>query len=204
MHTYAHAHTLPNTHTHNTHIQTCVHTICTRTSKHMYTHMYTYAHAHTHTSKHTYNTHKHTHTHTHRCVHCHSVDRIFREAAIELALHGVKLARVDTSKETTLKQKYQIAQVPTFKVFRKGQMFNYDGPSEDKGAKGPNSPPLPPHHPSHSSPPFPLTTPLLPLLTTPPTRGCYQKNACGCAMKRFLFFFVPPLPPTHHPGCRHC
>eukprot|EP00731_Ephydatia_muelleri_P009083 Em0004g1421a len=70
------------------------------------------------------------------CVHCHTVDRIYKEAAIELASHGVQLARVDTSKETTLKQKYQITQVPTFKVFRKGQVFSYEGPNEDKGAKG--------------------------------------------------------------------
>lgn len=71
-----------------------------------------------------------------RCVHCHSLDRIYREAAKQLAPQGVQLARVDTSTESTLKSKYQIAQVPALKIFRKGQVFNYDGPNEDKGAQG--------------------------------------------------------------------
>lgn len=71
-----------------------------------------------------------------RCAHCHSLDRILKEAARELAPRGVRLARVDTSTETTLKKKYNIAQVPTLKVFRKEQVFNYDGPNEDKGAQG--------------------------------------------------------------------
>ena len=76
--------------------------------------------------------HSATHTTQHRCGHCQTLKPIIEETAALLAPHGVTMATVDIEdpRAQKLHKKYQVTNIPAIKLFRKGQVFEYEGPVE--------------------------------------------------------------------------
>uniref|UniRef100_A0A0K2TFG6 Protein disulfide-isomerase n=1 Tax=Lepeophtheirus salmonis TaxID=72036 RepID=A0A0K2TFG6_LEPSM len=64
------------------------------------------------------------------CKHCKQVEPEIEGAAAELKEWGIKIVKVDGTREKELADQYGIIGWPTFKMFRKGRIYNYDGPRE--------------------------------------------------------------------------
>eukprot|EP00457_Paulinella_chromatophora_P010620 gb/GEZN01010730.1/.p1 GENE.gb/GEZN01010730.1/~~gb/GEZN01010730.1/.p1 ORF type:complete len:299 (+),score=46.09 gb/GEZN01010730.1/:62-958(+) len=66
------------------------------------------------------------------CGHCKNLEPEWAKAAASLS-GKVKLGAVDATQETQLAQKYGVNSYPTIKVFRNGEIEEYNGPREAEG-----------------------------------------------------------------------
>merc|ERR1712001_47371 len=64
------------------------------------------------------------------CKHCKQVMPEYDGAAAELKEWGIPLCKVDGTREKELADQYGIGGWPQFKMFRKGRVYNYNGPRE--------------------------------------------------------------------------
>lgn len=64
------------------------------------------------------------------CKHCKQVAPEYEGAASELKEWGIPLIRVDGTREKELADQYGIGGWPAFKMFRKGRVYDYNGPRE--------------------------------------------------------------------------
>jgi protein disulfide-isomerase A4 len=64
------------------------------------------------------------------CKHCKQLEPEFEGAAVELAEWGIRMAKVDGTREKELSDQYGIPGWPGLKMFRKGRAFEYNGPRE--------------------------------------------------------------------------
>ena len=64
------------------------------------------------------------------CKHCKQLEPEYEGAAAELVEWGVRLAKVDGTKEKELADQYSIPGWPALKMFRKGRVYEYNGPRE--------------------------------------------------------------------------
>jgi len=64
------------------------------------------------------------------CKHCKQVMPEYEGAAAELKDWGIHLCKVDGTREKELADQYGIGGWPQFKLFRKGRVYNYNGPRE--------------------------------------------------------------------------
>merc|ERR1719210_222364 len=64
------------------------------------------------------------------CKHCKQVMPEYEGAAAELKEWGIPLIKVDGTREKELADQYGIGGWPQFKLFRKGRVYNYNGPRE--------------------------------------------------------------------------
>lgn len=68
------------------------------------------------------------------CGHCKRLAPDYARAAKELNVkHGISLAKVDATEETSLAKEFGVDGYPTLKVFRFGKVYEYDGPRDRKG-----------------------------------------------------------------------
>ena len=64
------------------------------------------------------------------CKHCKQLEPEMEGAANELDGWGVTIAKVDGTREKELADQYNVAGWPTLKMFRKGRVYEYNGPRE--------------------------------------------------------------------------
>ena len=64
------------------------------------------------------------------CKHCKQLEPEMEGAAGELDGWGITIAKVDGTKEKELADQYNVAGWPTLKMFRKGRVYEYNGPRE--------------------------------------------------------------------------
>ena len=64
------------------------------------------------------------------CKHCKQLEPEMEGAAGELEGWGVTVAKVDGTREKELADQYNVAGWPTIKMFRKGRVYEYNGPRE--------------------------------------------------------------------------
>jgi len=64
------------------------------------------------------------------CKHCKQITPEYDGAAAELKEWGIPLCKVDGTREKELADQYGIGGWPQFKMFRKGRVYNYNGPRE--------------------------------------------------------------------------
>merc|ERR550519_1772452 len=64
------------------------------------------------------------------CKHCKQLEPEYEGAAIELDGWGITLAKVDGTREKELADQYNVGGWPVLKMFRKGRVFEYNGPRE--------------------------------------------------------------------------
>ena len=65
-----------------------------------------------------------------RCKHCKQLEPEMEGAAAELEGWGVTVAKVDGTREKELADQYNVAGWPTIKMFRRGRVYEYNGPRE--------------------------------------------------------------------------
>ena len=71
-----------------------------------------------------------------RCHHCHDVLALFEEVASSLEFDGISFGKLEIESNPDTKARYQITEVPDVRIFRRGVVFQYQGPGEQEGAKG--------------------------------------------------------------------
>jgi len=64
------------------------------------------------------------------CKHCKQLEPEMEGAAVELEGWGITVAKVDGTREKELADQYNVAGWPSIKMFRKGRVFEYNGPRE--------------------------------------------------------------------------
>uniref|UniRef100_A0A8D3B7K9 Protein disulfide-isomerase A4 n=2 Tax=Scophthalmus maximus TaxID=52904 RepID=A0A8D3B7K9_SCOMX len=69
------------------------------------------------------------------CGHCKSLAPEYEKAAKELTQRSppIPLAKVDATVESEIATRFEVTGYPTLKIFRKGKMFDYNGPRENYG-----------------------------------------------------------------------
>ena len=72
----------------------------------------------------------------HRCVHCHNLIPAFQEVARRLKPFNITVARVNIEKEKKTQAKFEILTLPAVRIFRRGIVYDYDGPTQEKGTEG--------------------------------------------------------------------
>ena len=101
-----------------------------------HTHTHAHTHTHTHTRAHTHaHTHTHTHTHIYRCPQCQKLEPVLAAAARRLRKQAppIPMGKVKVPDELDVAQRYGLSDYPLMKVFRKGKVYNYTGPSNEEG-----------------------------------------------------------------------
>jgi protein disulfide-isomerase-like protein len=64
------------------------------------------------------------------CSACKMMKVVFKRAARVLKLNKIQLAAVDATETPLLAQRYGVEGYPTLKIFRRGKIFDYDGPRD--------------------------------------------------------------------------
>ncbi|TRY73095.1 hypothetical protein TCAL_00905 [Tigriopus californicus] len=64
------------------------------------------------------------------CKHCKQIEPEYEGAAADLKEWGIPLAKVDGTREKELADQYGVGGWPTLKMFRKGRVYEYNGPRE--------------------------------------------------------------------------
>jgi protein disulfide-isomerase A4 len=64
------------------------------------------------------------------CKHCKQLEPEYEGAAAELKGWGIPLVKVDGTREKELADQYGVGGWPTLKMFRKGRVYEYNGPRE--------------------------------------------------------------------------
>lgn len=69
------------------------------------------------------------------CGHCKRLAPEYEKAAKELSQRSppIPLAKVDATVESDIATRFDVTGYPTIKIFRKGKMFDYNGPREHRG-----------------------------------------------------------------------
>ncbi|XP_037136029.1 protein disulfide-isomerase A4 [Syngnathus acus] len=69
------------------------------------------------------------------CGHCKRLAPEYEKAAKELSQRSppIPLAKVDATTESDIASRFDVTGYPTLKIFRKGKMFDYNGPREKHG-----------------------------------------------------------------------
>ncbi|XP_034717427.1 protein disulfide-isomerase A4 isoform X2 [Etheostoma cragini] len=69
------------------------------------------------------------------CGHCKRLAPEYEKAAKELSMRSppIPLAKVDATVESEIATRFDVTGYPTIKIFRKGKMFDYNGPREQHG-----------------------------------------------------------------------
>lgn len=68
------------------------------------------------------------------CHHCHDyLTKVFTPAASLLGSEDITMATLDIEAANDIQNRYMIKEVPAVRLFRKGQMFKYDGPAQYLG-----------------------------------------------------------------------
>ncbi|XP_041669532.1 protein disulfide-isomerase A4 [Cheilinus undulatus] len=69
------------------------------------------------------------------CGHCKKLAPEYEKAAKELSLRSppIPLAKVDATVENKIASRFDVTGYPTLKIFRKGKVFDYNGPREKYG-----------------------------------------------------------------------
>ncbi|XP_029314163.1 protein disulfide-isomerase A4 [Cottoperca gobio] len=69
------------------------------------------------------------------CGHCKNLAPVYEKAAKELSQRSppIPLAKVDATIESEIATRFEVTGYPTIKIFRKGKMFDYNGPREQHG-----------------------------------------------------------------------
>jgi len=83
------------------------------------------------------------------CGHCKSLAPEYAAAAKVLKSQNILLAKVDATVQSGVANRYEVRGYPTLKIFRKGNMFDYNGPRKKDGIvsymekqAGPSSTPI--------------------------------------------------------------
>lgn len=72
-----------------------------------------------------------------RCVHCQNLLPVFEAVAKTLKLeHNITFAKLNIETEKQTQAKYQIRVLPGIRMFRRGIIFDYEGPGEELGVQG--------------------------------------------------------------------
>ena len=79
--------------------------------------------------------HTHTHTHTYRCPQCQKLEPVLAAAARRLRKQAppIPMGKVKVPDELDVAQRFGLSDYPLMKVFRKGKVYNYTGPSNEEG-----------------------------------------------------------------------
>ncbi|XP_034416673.1 protein disulfide-isomerase A4 isoform X1 [Cyclopterus lumpus] len=69
------------------------------------------------------------------CGHCKTLAPEYEKAAKELSQRSppIPLAKVDSTVENEIAARFEVTGYPTIKIFRKGKVFDYNGPREQRG-----------------------------------------------------------------------